>query len=109
MAAVGELHLHYTDMDPYFLHHGNSSGSGCESGSASSSFGGPTGDVNSDQPVPFDLSEYLRDDVSAHMSFSEYMDNGLLQAVQGNVVDLPVGGSSCTRYLGFYAYLLTNL
>jgi hypothetical protein len=105
MAAVGELHLQYTGMDPYFLHHGNSSGSGYESGSASSSFGGPTGDVNSDQPVPFDLSEYLRDDVSTHMPFSEYMDNGLFQAVQSNGVDLPVGGNSCTRYVGFYAYL----
>lgn len=108
MAAVGELQLHYTDMDSYFLHHGaNSSGSGCESGSASSSFGGPTtGDVNCDQTVPFDLSEYFRDDVSTHTSFSEYVDNGLFQAVQSNGVNLLVGGGSSMRYGEFCAYLL---
>ncbi|KAF3328378.1 putative WRKY transcription factor 51 [Carex littledalei] len=98
MAAVGELHqLHYTDMNSYFLNHGNSSGSGCESGSASSSFGtGLTGDVNSDQPLPFDPSEYLRDDLSTHSAFSQFMDNSLFQAVQSNGVNLPVdGGNSC--------------
>lgn len=101
MTAVGKLHqLHYTDMDnSYFLHHGNSSGSGCESGSASSSLGGLTGDVNSDQPLPFDLSEYFGDDLSTHSAFSQYMDNSLFQAVQSNGVNLPVdGGNSCIRY-----------
>ncbi|KAJ4771560.1 WRKY transcription factor [Rhynchospora pubera] len=97
MAAVGELQLHYSDMDPYFMPQGNSSGSGYESGSASSSFGGPTGDGNSDNPIPFDLSEYFIDEVSTHSSLlpPPYMDNSLFQAVQssGGGVNLPVSGS----------------
>ncbi|KAJ4806933.1 WRKY transcription factor [Rhynchospora pubera] len=95
MAAVGELQFHYSDMDLYFMPHGNSSGSGYESGSASSSFSGPTGDGNSDNPIPFDLSEYFRDEVSMHSSFlpPPYMDNCLFQAMQSSGINLPVGGS----------------
>ncbi|KAJ4780507.1 WRKY DNA-binding protein 51 [Rhynchospora pubera] len=95
MAAVGELQFHYSDMDLYFMPHGNSSGSGYESGSASSSFSGPTGDGNSDNPIPFDLSEYFRDEVSMHSSFlpPPYVDNCLFQATQSSGINLPVGGS----------------
>ncbi|KAJ4806931.1 WRKY transcription factor [Rhynchospora pubera] len=62
MAAVGSRPLHYSRnfMAHYNPPYGQGSGSGSDSGSASANCSVPLGDADqSDQPPPFDLSEYI--------------------------------------------------